>query len=330
METDLARSLTNYSCSLQLSSSHHTTLNLIDDFQIVATQEISPGQVILVDRQTISTTSRHTSKNLCCSYCCVTLQFDSEVFTASDLRTFCSSHCLHSATRKIIQESPAQDEGETIDERLFPATSLLPQLLATYLECPLQSLYHPLMHPTVSRWKADFRNSVRFPICFEMYIKRPIAILEDLGVDPFADSRFDTWVLLNILNRIGSNLLSKEALPQIANFESYPTPPDSPKVTIRSFPSKNGEAKLANVLIHSLGYLLPLFNHSCTPNVDIEPNAGGTLIRANRLIKTGEELCVSYVQPETLKKDKNHALRPWFDHCRCETCNSVQSMEGLK
>jgi hypothetical protein len=316
IEADIARAATSEKCALKRSEGHQ--LSSVDDFEIVATRDIAAGETVLVDRQMIATTDSSANTQQLCSYCCNYLP-DQLESTATDLRLFCSTHCLKSALQR---DYPTTLSGKMArsDERLFGPTLLLPRLLATYLESPSQSSCDILSHPLVSRWKGDYRDSVAFPFSFEMHIKQPISILENLGVNVFADNRFDTWIMLNILNRISSNMLKRDLDPILLEPEGYLTPPDSPHVNSRALTSTSGLLKPVNITVHSLGYLLTLFNHSCSPNVDIEPRPGGTSIRANKRIKEGEELCVSYVHPEQLKENKEKALRQWFDHCRCNVC----------
>jgi hypothetical protein len=316
IESDIARAATNDICVLSRSECHQS--GSIEDFEIVATRNIAAGETVLVDRQMIAITDSSSKLQQLCSYCCNYLSNQSET-SKIDKRLFCSAHCLKSALQCDYPTTP-DEKMERSNERLFPPILLLPRLLATYLESPPQSNCDILSHPIISRWKGDFRDSVAFPISFQTHIKRPITILEDLGINVFADTRFDTWVVLNILNRISSNLLKREPNPLLLEPEGYLTPPDSPLVNIRPLKNSSGPLKPANITVHSLGYILPLFNHSCNPNVDIEPRPGGTWVRANRSISKGEKLCVSYIQPEQLKQNKEQALRQWFDHCRCSLC----------
>ncbi|KAG8878145.1 SET domain-containing protein 5 [Tulasnella sp. 332] len=84
--------------------------------------------------------------------------------------------------------------------------------------------------------------------------------------------------------------------------------------------SLNLEAHGAIYILHSH------LNHSCQPNVSIKhlegPNQPGRItVIAKTPIAVGEELVVSYVDPEGDVKARRNKLREWnFGECRCKRC----------
>ena len=67
-------------------------------------------------------------------------------------------------------------------------------------------------------------------------------------------------------------------------------------------------------------------NHSCRPNVSVrhldQRNALARIsVLAKTEIKAGQELLVTYVNPELNLKARRTALEAWgFGECRCERC----------
>ncbi|QRV85458.1 SET domain protein [Ceratobasidium sp. AG-Ba] len=84
--------------------------------------------------------------------------------------------------------------------------------------------------------------------------------------------------------------------------------------------------------LESHGGLFPLhshLNHSCTPNLSVRhipgdihgPNPSRITLIATSEIKMGEEVVISYVDPNQNVKERRRKLREWdFGICRCERC----------
>ncbi|KAG5641930.1 hypothetical protein DXG03_003956 [Asterophora parasitica] len=74
-------------------------------------------------------------------------------------------------------------------------------------------------------------------------------------------------------------------------------------------------------------------NHSCTPNVSVRHNDRTSLSRismiAKRAIAAGEELVVTYVNPELNVRRRRQELQAWgFGQCNCVRC--IQEAKHLK
>jgi hypothetical protein len=74
-------------------------------------------------------------------------------------------------------------------------------------------------------------------------------------------------------------------------------------------------------------------NHSCTPNVsarhfDQRSSLSRLTLLAKTPIKKGEELCISYVNPESGVRWRQRELEPWgFGRCRCARCEREEREE---
>lgn len=75
-------------------------------------------------------------------------------------------------------------------------------------------------------------------------------------------------------------------------------------------------------------------NHSCDPNVSIRHLDQRTALSritvvAKKDIQPGEELLVSYVNPEMRRMERQRELDEWgFGVCRCKRCNEDREAEA--
>ena len=97
----------------------------------------------------------------------------------------------------------------------------------------------------------------------------------------------------------------------------------------------NGECVITDVETHGGIYTLHShLNHSCTPNISVRHiDTRNALSRisliAHRAINPGEELFVSYVNPEMGVKARRKELMEWgFGECRCKRC--VEEAKNVK
>ena len=299
-----------------------------NDYSVFAGRHISQGELLFIDRLAISSLGNTIRGDSLCDYCFSLISSTTTAITVTCCSiSFCSKACKHSSLSTYhpllcrADLSVLDFPSKLSESNILNPTLLLPRLIASYLtSSPTQQ--HPLSHALLSRRKPDFRRTSppRFPISFKTHIQQPNQILQALGVDIFADTRFDTWVVQNLLNRIGSNAYLRHPTPgmvppPVTGEEEQPRP--APPVE-SPFP----------VTVHHLGYLLPLFNHSCVPNLVIGEGPGGVWVRARREICEGEELCVSYVAEGAKGLDadeRKQLLTVWFNECACLRC-----VEGRK
>jgi hypothetical protein len=62
----------------------------------------------------------------------------------------------------------------------------------------IQAEGHPLLHPMIARLVPQYNTETAIPWRLRDHIIGPIEILQSLGVDIFAASQYDTWVLQTI------------------------------------------------------------------------------------------------------------------------------------
>jgi hypothetical protein len=293
----------------------HTVFQMDDDESCVdsgelgvfSTRHIGKGEQLFVDRSMIADLNSVSKHDGLCDYCFYSLEQCARPFHCCK-RTFCSPRCQEKAFSSYHSQLCKQDlrfvgkQDRSSRSGLNPVM-LLPRLLA--LLSKSEKSKHPLSHPVLSRWKADFRSSqpLCFPFSFEDNIRTPLQILMELDVDIFAEERFDTWVVQNILNRMTTNALLRYPLSKVTDPRLYS------HHSLKSASAEDSGLDLTHPFLEpteviSLGYLLPLFNHCCSPNLSIAETSGGVCIKANRDIERGEELCVSYVDENLPEQDR--------------------------
>ncbi|KAK0254437.1 hypothetical protein B0A54_13055 [Friedmanniomyces endolithicus] len=161
--------------------------------------------------------------------------------------------------------------------------------------CKKDGVAHPLDHPLIARLTPLYRRQKVRLFSLEADFAIPVAWLQHLGIDVFADPNYDTWVLFEIKARENNN--------------SWSDP-----------------------LHHCVSPLFSLFNHSCEPNVTW--NTGKdcvTLgIALQKDVKAGEQLFVfydQYVEDQSLEKRRDRMWRWLEDDCRCSRCVREAAIE---
>ncbi|KAF2489828.1 hypothetical protein BU16DRAFT_586015 [Lophium mytilinum] len=150
----------------------------------------------------------------------------------------------------------------------------------------------PLISPAVKGLTPNYSGG-HHPWSFNEHIVYPTLMLRKLGIDVFADLRYDTWVVQTIMSRLDNNGIS---LP------------------------------LGHGWIKSLGSLHCLFNHSCTPNAGWMPKAGDPSkleVWVSRDVKEGEELFVCYKDTVMFMpyEERQKTLQKWLGtECGCPRC----------
>ena len=154
--------------------------------------------------------------------------------------------------------------------------------------CKKDGVVHPLNHPLIARLTPLYRRKKGRVVSLEADFAIPVAWLQHLGIDVFANPNYDTWVLFEIKARENNN--------------SWSDP-----------------------LHHCVSPLFSLFNHSCEPNVTW--NTGKDCIALGialqRDVKAGEQLFVfydQYVEDQPLEARRDRMWRWLEDDCRCSRC----------
>ena len=91
---------------------------------------------------------------------------------------------------------------------------------------------------------------------------------------------------------------------------------------------RQGRAKAPPALLSLLDRAVALsagvamFNHNCSPNADWSLDSSGCLVvHTTRSVRTGEELCLSYVDIKWPRERRRAFLRKhFFFECTCEVC----------
>ena len=164
------------------------------------------------------------------------------------------------------------------------------RLLATCVQAGVEK--SPLDHPLIARLKPLANKDHLDVFTLNESIIIPIKILEQLGVDVFANRNFDTEVLHSIWTRLANN--------------------------------KAGSLDPRLGFVDEITPHLPLFNHSCAPNVEWRRENGSTTVRffAIKPVTMGDELFCSYVNVDGIPVgQRQDLLSPWFEGpCLCSRC----------
>jgi hypothetical protein len=285
-----------------------------DMLGMFASRDIQPGELILIDRTATGTCSN--GEGFVCgncygrvkcppiqSSCCSNISDDSAhaahaaVKFSSKLLVYCSTSCYDLAMSTYHKVLCGQDFNWLVEPAKgleVNASPLRPLLMLRFLASCIQSGTDasPLDHPLLRRLQPLANCDHVDVFTFDESIVAPIKILEQLGVDVFANLNYDTMVLHSIWTRIANNKVGS---------------PD-PK---RGF-------------IDEISPLLPLFNHSCDPNVEQKREDSSTTIRffAKRFIAKDEEMFNSYLNVDGVNlEERVERLMPWFEEpCLCPKC----------
>jgi hypothetical protein len=266
-----------------------------DMLGMFAARELRAGECILTDRTATGICSTPSPNS--CSNCYARLP-DTPTQATCCSESYCSAECLNLAMdtyHKVLCSKDftwLQEPARGLTHNASPLRPLLMlRVLATCVQAGVEK--SPLDHPLIARLKplANKNHVDVFTLTESVII--PIKILEQLGVDVFANRKFDTDVLHSIWTRLANN---KAGCPD-------------PRLGF----------------IDEVTPRLPLFNHSCDPNVEWRRENGSTTVRffAIKPVKKGEELFCSYLNiGGSLVEERQEMLWPWFEGpclcCRCE------------
>jgi hypothetical protein len=272
-----------------------STLATRDDMLgMFAARDIQPGECILIDR---------TATGICsivglssCSNCFSRIE-GLPIRAPCCSEPYCSSACLElsmSTYHKVLCGQDFTWLSQPAQGLQHNASPLRPLLMLRFLSAYIQSspTSHPLDHSLLARLQPLTRYNHVDVFTMKDSVITPIRILQQLGIDVFANPNFDTMVLHTIWTRLANN--------------------------------KAGSPDPVHGFIDEITPFLSFFNHSCEPNVEFKRKNDSTMICffARKSLKKGEELFVSYVDVQDMSlNERTEMLWPWFEEmCLCPRC----------
>ena len=179
---------------------------------IFATRDIPEGFPFLIDTTVLAATDNRarTGKALeICDNCCGDIPSDSTQRCSTDCCTvvYCSEKCKDLAWRYYHLVLCKKDFNWIWDDSKtsHPRYHLDGPMWLRILAVCVQSGAHPLEHPLIARLTPLYDEHFHRRWSLSNNIIMPIKILQQLGIDTYADSRFDTWVLQTLWNRNVTN-----------------------------------------------------------------------------------------------------------------------------
>ncbi|KAI9821266.1 MAG: hypothetical protein M1827_004002 [Pycnora praestabilis] len=257
-----------------------TLLSDTAGYGVFARQDIRAGESIMLDKSIY--TNYNDPGRYYCGACSEFLPRNAVTMTCCDVK-FCSDTCKNEALttyHKVLcgkdfswLYQSCQDANPTFND-------MIPLLMVKVLGTAVQHNTKPLKVACVGSLMADYFRKV--PSYFRLYdnIIAPLKLLQTLGVDIFTDTRFDCWALQTLFMVIENN-------KQGSRFEK------------RTFSGINP--------------LFSMFNHSCDPSAIWMTQRGGLggpiEVIARREIKQDEEICVSYIDIEARRPERERRGR---------------------
>lgn len=267
---------------------------LIEDTTIFAASTVSAAAPSTL--QSISNSSRICEN----CYGSINTRWRQDVQSECCKTPYCSARCRDMAIDSYHKVLCGQNFDWLYREsrgKLQPFQLNGPLWLCILAAC-VQSKRNPLDHPSIARL-TPLHDKMNRTWTLSNNIVTPIRILNQSGIDPMHDFRYDTWVLQTIWTRV------------INNQEEHTTP--------------DGRH------VRAISPLYSFFNHSCDPNTGWSSTEGPTCmdgstkdIFAKRDIRMGEELCISYQKLEGYSKaERQRVIRSWIGsdrECGCTKC----------
>ncbi|KAI9780163.1 MAG: hypothetical protein M1839_007000 [Geoglossum umbratile] len=298
---DLSESLKNFGpkCKIRSSTVKPPPLLKVGGEQALpsglgmfATKPIPKGGRVLLDITPVGVTTVNNPG--VCGNCCGELPASPLTLQCCSKIVFCSPICRSLALTHYHSVLCGKDFSwlyEPTKTALMGLPDMRPAIFLRLLAmCIHQGVAHPLQLPTIARLMPSYGSN--HPCTWNMHgnITAPIQILQALGIDVFADLRYDTWVLQTIWWRSKNNF--------------------------------SGELESAAPAA-SINPLYSFVNHSCDPNVHWKSDGSTTVeLVAVRKIGKGEEIFTSYLNDESMPKAvRKLYLAQWFSSdCECTKC----------
>ena len=273
-----------------------------DDFGVYAQSDIQQGETILATRS-IWTDCAIPNGDDHCLACCRILRNKDAIRLTSCTCLFCSKACRDEATTTYHDATCGGDFGWLYEaskgaDKTF--TDMIPLLLVKILGTAVHLGCNLLKVPCIESLKPNNDSVVPSSFRLSYNIIGPLQILENLGVDIFADLKFDSWALQTLIMRIEDSRVHKRS---------------------------RGDLRYSII-----DPLFSMFNHSCTPSASYRYEGGGTAmtVKAIRDIKKGEEIYISYVEPWIPEKErKNELWKRVGGLCGCMSCERERLAEAI-
>lgn len=206
------------------------------------------------------------------------------------------------AIHRLLRKAHTTHDNSKIEEGQFTELYLFCRCLASLVQKQPRYSHqhaHPLELEPVCRLVGHGSTPTNVAFSFIENVRIPQEVLGVLGVDVFADARYDADILFEIAGRLELNSWADEQ-----------DLPDGSTLTILGVNS-----------------CYSLLNYSCLPNVSCarDPVTGNMVVKALRDIKAGEELYVSYLDLESLEEgpeERERMLKVWMGDSAhfCERC----------
>ncbi len=275
-----------------------------DVFGVFATKNIDLGETVLIDRTTAGVICSLNRCPTCCknlsdtvANLCCTVPYCSDVCAHTAMQTFHAPLC-----RKDFKFLYDAAEFAKLSTDISLDSLLLLRVLALAVQ---EEAAHPLKTSLLARLTPAYNIDHLIIFNFADHIITPIRILQELGINVFTNTSYDTWVIHTMRCRLQNN--------------------------------KHGQT-LDELQGTAVNPLYSMFNHSCAPNIGWEQEGNTSSLRlfAERSIAEGEELFISYIKPLDMEwAERQQALMAWLGmDCECERCkeekqsgNACQSLD---
>ena len=215
---------------------------------------------------------------------------------------YCTARCANLAGRTYHASICKKDFSflHEITKRESVNTILLQEQLRLFAAIIQENASHPLKSTIIAPLHAQLGPNNTMAISLKGIIKPTIKILRALGIDIFADEKWDTWVLLILYARAANNHRADNI-------------------------SHGG-------FIMAINPAYSFFNHSCDPNAMYggQGNDSSVTIVAAKPIAKGEEICISYLESDRRQlgvREREKFLKPWVgEKCFCQKCKMERDM----
>lgn len=185
-----------------------------------ATQDMPADRPLLIDVPVFAATDDRKREGITvCHDCCGTLLPETTPLTVSCCSIkFCHGKCRAHALQYhhrtpcaqnfdwVWEDSLINTENGKGDGGAGDVYQLDGPLWLRVLAVCVQSGLHPLDHPLSARLAPLNHGGLQRRWSLGKDIIMPVEILRQLGVDVFADKRFDTWVLQTVWARLANNV----------------------------------------------------------------------------------------------------------------------------